>query len=59
MTDITVYLPDKVGEAAKAAGLPFSRLLCKAVEDELRRRQAVVEQRDWLLNPPGQFGGGT
>jgi len=41
--DITVYLPDEIGARAKEADLPFSRLLRAAVEEELNRREAVVE----------------
>jgi hypothetical protein len=40
--DITVYLPDALGEQAKRAELPFSRLLRTAVEDELERRATVA-----------------
>ena len=40
--DITVYLPDAIGEQAKKAELPLSRMLRGAVERELGRRQAVL-----------------
>ena len=40
--DIGVYLPDALAKKAKAAGLPFSRLLLAAVEKELVRREAVA-----------------
>jgi hypothetical protein len=36
--DITVYLPDEIGKRAKEAELPLSRLLRRAVEDELERK---------------------
>jgi hypothetical protein len=39
--DITVYLPDDLGQRAKEANLPFSRMLRDAVHDELDRRGAV------------------
>lgn len=41
--DITVYLPDDIGERAKAADLPFSRLLRGAVLEELEKRAALEE----------------
>lgn len=41
--DITVYLPDEIGERAKAATLPFSRLLRDAVEAELERADALAQ----------------
>jgi hypothetical protein len=40
--NITVYLPDEVGERAKAAELPLSRLLRDAVISELDRRTAMT-----------------
>lgn len=40
--DITVYLPDDLGEAAKEAQLPLSRLLRSVVEAELSP-QAEIE----------------
>jgi post-segregation antitoxin (ccd killing protein) len=39
--DITVYLPDKLGQQAKAAEVNFSGLLRAAVTAELERRAAV------------------
>lgn len=39
--DITVYLPDELGERAKAVQLPFSRLLRDAVTKELNRKAAM------------------
>lgn len=39
--DITVYLPDEIGERAKAAELNLSRMLRDAVTEELERRTAV------------------
>ncbi|MBA3245709.1 MAG: hypothetical protein H0T61_11125 [Actinobacteria bacterium] len=41
--NITVYLPDEIGERAKAAELPVSRLLRDAVVNELERRAAVTK----------------
>jgi hypothetical protein len=41
--DITVYLPDEIGERAKAAGLKLSRLLRGAVVRELERRVAMEQ----------------
>ena len=42
--DITVYLPDEIGERAKAApGLNLSRLLRDAVTDALQRREAMAK----------------
>ena len=56
--DITVYLPNELGERAKAAELKFSRLLREAVETELERRDAndgmtlhYVRQRDQDEHP--------
>jgi hypothetical protein len=40
--DITVYLPDELGRTAKAEGLKLSRLLRRAVEDELMRRKKMA-----------------
>jgi len=40
--DITVYLPDEIGERAKAEGLKLSRMLRDAVEQELNRRSAMT-----------------
>jgi hypothetical protein len=34
---VNTYLPDELGERAKAAGLAFSAILQKGVEDELER----------------------
>lgn len=50
--DIGVYLPDDLGAQAKAAKLPFSRMLRAAVEEELKLRaaeQPAVEAayQDW------------
>jgi hypothetical protein len=41
--NLKVYLPDAIGEQAKAAGLNLSRLLRDAVSDELERRTAMSE----------------
>jgi hypothetical protein len=41
--DITVYLPDEIGQQAKQEELTLSRLLRDAVTDELERRRAVNE----------------
>lgn len=41
--DITVYLPDDIGNEAKAAKLNFSGLLRQAVIKELDRRKAVTQ----------------
>ena len=39
--DITVYLPNEIGEKAKAAKLNLSGLLREAVTEELERRRIV------------------
>jgi hypothetical protein len=39
--DITVYLPDELGERAKNEGLNFSRMLRAAVNSELEQRDAM------------------
>ena len=39
--NVNVYLPDALGEQAKASDLPLSRMLRDAVETELQRRSAV------------------
>lgn len=45
--DITVYLPDELGERAKKEDLPFSQLLRSAVQRELARRNAAEDmERD-------------
>jgi hypothetical protein len=41
--DITVYLPDEIGERAKKEDLKLSRMLRDAVIAELDRRGAMVE----------------
>jgi len=41
--DVTCYLPDEIGARARAADLPFSRLLRDAVINELERREAMTE----------------
>lgn len=41
--DITVYLPDEIGQRAKAAELNLSGLLRAAVSDELERRAQVTK----------------
>ena len=41
--DITVYLPDEIGQRAKEHELNLSRLLRDAVTEELSRRGAVAE----------------
>ena len=41
--DITVYLPNDIGQRAKAAQLPLSGMLRAAVLDELQRMEAVAE----------------
>src|ERR1035441_698196 len=40
--DITVYLPDELGQWAKDAGLPFSQMLRAEVQAERDRRQAAA-----------------
>jgi post-segregation antitoxin (ccd killing protein) len=50
--NITVYLPDDLGQRAKDAGLPLSRLLRAAVEKELAERDesasaVATAYRDW------------
>jgi hypothetical protein len=40
--DITIYLPDLIGEQAKEAKLPLSRMLRAAVELELERRATMA-----------------
>jgi hypothetical protein len=44
--NVNLYLPDDLGEKAKAAELPLSRLLQVAVRDELDRRNAVSKTLD-------------
>jgi hypothetical protein len=39
--NITVYLPDEIGEQAKAADINLSRLLRDAVTAELHRREVL------------------
>ena len=39
--NVNLYLPDELGQRAKAADLPLSRLLQAAVSNELERRAAV------------------
>ncbi|MBA3383269.1 MAG: hypothetical protein H0T20_01270 [Actinobacteria bacterium] len=46
--DVACYLPEEIGARAKAADLPFSRLLRDAVTDELERREAMKQ----TLNEP-------
>ena len=46
---ITVYLPDEIGEKAKGAGLNLSGLLRTAVIDELERRRAMEATLDELV----------
>lgn len=41
--NITIYLPDDLGQQAKAAELPLSQMLRAAVIDELRRREAMEQ----------------
>jgi len=41
--DITVYLPDEIGQWAKDAGLNLSQTLRSEVEAERSRRQAVTQ----------------
>lgn len=41
--DITVYLPDSLGEQAKAAGINLSRMLRDAVQGDLNRRQTMAK----------------
>jgi hypothetical protein len=49
--DIKVYLPDALGQQAKEAELPLSRMLRGAVEEELQRRKAVSN----LLTDPKTY----
>jgi hypothetical protein len=44
--DITIYLPDELGERAKRADLNLSRMLRGQVEEELERRAAVAQTLD-------------
>lgn len=44
--DITVYLPDEIGERAKEEELNLSRLLRDAVTDELERRETMAKTLD-------------
>jgi hypothetical protein len=41
--NVNLYLPDELGEKAKAADLPLSRLLQRSVTEELQRREAVTK----------------
>lgn len=45
--DFTVYLPDEIGQRVKDEGLKISRLLRKAVLEELARRDGLTK----LLEP--------
>lgn len=40
--DITIYLPDELGQWAKHNGIKLSRMLRDAVEGEKKRREAVA-----------------
>jgi hypothetical protein len=42
--NLTVYLPQEIGAQAKAAGLPFSRLLRNAVTAELKERSVIMSR---------------
>jgi hypothetical protein len=61
--NINVYLPDDLGERAKAAELPLSQLLRQAVQEELERREAVAstltESQTYELELEGDSGGYT
>jgi hypothetical protein len=41
--DITVYLPDDLGQWAKDAGLDLSQTLCGEIEAERDRREAIAK----------------
>jgi len=41
--DITIYLPDELGQRARDAKLPFSQLLRAAVIEQLRLKEAVSD----------------
>jgi hypothetical protein len=41
--DITIYLPDELGQWAKHNGIKLSRMLREAVEGEKKRREAVAD----------------
>ncbi len=49
--NVNTYLPDELGERAKAAGLQFSTLLQAAVTDELER----IEARSKTLAEPETY----
>lgn len=61
--DITVYLPDELGQRAKAAGLNLSRMLRGAVEEELDRMETLkktaaapqVHELDLQTDDTGQW----
>jgi uncharacterized protein YmfQ (DUF2313 family) len=44
--DITIYLPDELGQWAKAEGLNLSRMLRDAITNEQHRRDAVNKTLD-------------
>lgn len=47
--NITVYLPEDLGQEAKRQDLPLSRLLRHGVQRELRRREAQKTHRETML----------
>ncbi len=49
--NVNLYLPDELGQQAKEADLPLSRLLREAVIDELERRRTVAQ----TLSAPQTF----
>jgi hypothetical protein len=49
LMDIAVYLPDDLGQRAKQADLPFSRLLRAAVTAELDRIDTLAAARDGMI----------
>jgi hypothetical protein len=46
--DITIYLPDEIGQWAKDKGLGLSRMLRDAVIEEQDRRQAIADSQDGM-----------
>lgn len=61
--DITVYLPDELGNWARDHDLHLSRMLCEAVEAEKRRREASAAlaaettTHELAVSEPGSPGG--
>ena len=55
--DITVYLPDEIGQRAKDASVKFSALLREAVINELDRIETLEQSRDGMVPQQVEIGG--